>query len=76
MKLLRAIERLNKLDSDITKLDHWLSHLQFNEKPVTGKEWHKLKSAISAVIDDIAEERDVLEEKVLVVVKDLEIEDK
>lgn len=76
MELLKAIARMNKLDSDITKLGNWISQLQMNEKPVSGREWIKLKKAIDGVIDDIAEERNELEEKVSKAVEGVEIDHK
>lgn len=76
MELLKAIDRMNKLGSDITKLDNWFSHLQVNEKPVTGREWLKLKKAIDGVIGDLAEERNELEEKVTKAAEGIEIEHK
>lgn len=74
MELLKAIGRMNKLDSDISSLDKWFSNLQVNEKPVTGREWLKLKRAIDNVIGDLAEERNELEEKVVIAVEGIEIE--
>lgn len=76
MELLKAIKRMNKLDEDINKLDNWFNHLQVNEKPVTGKEWVKLKRAIGGVIDDLATERNELEEKITAVTDGLEIDHK
>ena len=74
MELLKAIEKLNKLNSDIDKLDEWLSHLQINDKPATGRTWIKLKRAIDTVIEDLATERDELEDKITKATEGIEID--
>lgn len=76
MELLKAIKRMNKLDADMNTLHNWLGHLTMNEKPVVGREWVKLKQAIDGVIDEIAEERNELEEKITKATDGLEIEHK
>lgn len=76
MELLKAFERMSKLDSDVKKLDEWVAHLQFNNKPVTGREWVRLRKAIEGVIGDLAEERNELEDKLTVATVGIEINHK
>lgn len=64
LDVLKAIRRMNKLNSDVESLTEWLATVQFNSKPVNGRSWVQVSRAINEVIGDLAEERDVLAEKI------------
>lgn len=74
MELLSAINRMNKLSADIESISEWLADVQFNSKPVTGRSWVQVSRAINEVIGDLADERDVLEEKIKLAVTGIVIE--
>lgn len=75
MQLLDAIKKLNKLDSDIEKLGNWFADLNVNSKPITGKSWIIIKKSIDNAIDEIVEERNALEEKVVKATEGIRIND-
>ena len=64
MELLKAIDRLNKLNKDIASLEDWIAETQFKTKPVTGRSWIKVEKALKEAVYDLCDERDELEEKI------------
>ena len=73
MELIKAIEKLHKLESDVNKLDEWYASLNFN-KPVTGYAWIKLKKSIEESTGLLAEEADYLRNEIEKITDGIEIE--
>jgi hypothetical protein len=74
MELMKAIEKHTALKDEIRKLDVWLSHTEYNNKPINGLNWVKVKKAVNDVISELVEEKLELEEKIENATNGIEIE--
>ncbi len=74
MELLKAVEKHTVLKDEIKKLDDWLAHTEYNNRPVNGLNWRKVTKAINDVISEMVEEKLVLEEKIVNATKGIEID--